>query len=230
MGNSRKFKITSPAIVYKDRESEPIGKMLIKGLCSSVERSNDKGEKFSLKRPEPSFLPVDFHAGLILTIKSCIFSPFTDEFICGNGFFGDPVNCFYQCTFTDRRMKHISEYFGQPLKGNKLTDAQIGCKGFNVFSVADPGRDAGWKISNHGIAACACSLKCRMFDKNRFYHREDNFLTTLNQRWLNMAYITTTTGAELRNMFNNLIRLFNHFKGGAFVTRLSARFFTTGFL
>src|ERR1039457_2388193 len=148
MGNCGNFKVTSPAIMNKDRKSEPIGKMLIQGFCSPVERCNDEGEKFSLKRPEPPFLPFDFHSGLISAINISSFHPVTYEFISGNGFLGNPVNCFHQCTFTDRRIKNIPEHFGQPVKGHKLTGAHVCCKAFNVMAIADTGRNSLREISD----------------------------------------------------------------------------------
>src|SRR5674476_715156 len=112
MCNSGNFKITSPAIVYQNRKGETIGKMFIKSLRTPVERSNDEGEKFSLNRPEPSLLPVDFHSRFVSAINFSSFCPFTDEFVCRNSFFGNPVNYFHQCPFTDRSIKHVPEHFG----------------------------------------------------------------------------------------------------------------------
>src|ERR1017187_1209136 len=68
-----------------------------------------------------------------------------------------------------------------------------------------------------------------MFDKDWLYYRKNNFLTAFNQLCLNLAYISTTTGAKLRNMFNNFVRFFNHLKSSAFVSRLASWSFTTGF-
>ena len=111
MSQGSDFEVAFPSIMNQDRKSKAVGKMVVKGLYSTIQGSNYKRKRFSLKSPKPALLTVDFHTGFIPAVGFRGFDFFPNEFVGRQRFGGGAADHFYEGSSAHRKMKDCPAKF-----------------------------------------------------------------------------------------------------------------------